>query len=574
MRVLPLAISSLLLLGGTCPPSASPPDAPRIAPRMVRRTEGLAPVRMTPARIVGGFLYPVRGEAGTFEIDAPLVTPRQNRYYSMEIHYAVNGVATLNLQWRQEGGNPVAVQIGDNPCEDGWATRLRLTSLEMTGREVPVSYNEEVDAAIDAGRPVAWITCGENIDEIIAADTVFSNVAILLPASLIEPTGRGVLSARARFITGGPLSEATEITIRQSPATFAAAGDSVVWGQGNTPAAKAAQLFANLIPGSRLIMKAHSGALLKGGDSTTIRGVVDDADCGDAAVPGEILRNKPSVQCQLRDLAKQRCIATNDRVPRFFCDGDPVPQDVADRTLIDFDTGPRIDVAIVNGCINDVGPRRIFLSDFRELFGTNLNALAEETSSRCDLRNAISDFHEVFPNADLYLPTYHFVVSNLSDPSVTGCLAAPASFESLVLLALTTPARQDLHMRSVAFQSSSAAAYAQSAPALDGHGRFGRGRVFVADMRAIFNPATAQAAPATLLWNLNCTGGLFVPTDPVAGQRAIDCTAFFNPTGTNPNSAGEEACLRASAFHPNAAAQLAIATRMRGISDPRLRVIR
>jgi hypothetical protein len=65
--------------------------------------------------------------------------------------------------------------------------------------------------------------------------------------------------------------------------------------------------------------------------------------------------------------------------------------------------------------------------------------------------------------------------------------------------------------------------------------------------------------PSSLLWPLTCAGGaLFAPVDSAAGERAQACTAFYNPNGSNPNSPGEEFCLRTSAFHPNIAGNGAI----------------
>ena len=568
----PVAAMSLALLLQTCPitPPANAPDPPSITPRLVRAPTG-GPVEIVPRQIVGGFLYPVSGAAGVFEVDSPLFTTNTNtKYYSMTVHYTVQGLATLQLEWRKGDGTVVPVPITDGPCDAALVRAVRARAVGESGRDVPIAFDVAPEFELRASRPVAFITCSEtDIDEITVGNgaTVHTNVAILLPASLIEPAGSGTLSARARFVTGGPSSEPTSITIRQAPVTFAVAGDSVAWGQGNTTAAKFTTLLAARVPGSRLIMKAHSGAVLRSGNSTTIRGVPLVGTGGECdtnrGVPGEVPRPSPSVQCQLRDLSTQRCQVTSERIPRFFCDGAPVPSDAPTRP-IDLDAGPRIDFAVVNGCINDLGTTSLFLTGYRNLLGiTNRGDLRSDVASKCDLRNAISDVRDVLPNARIGLFTYHFVGSTASDPTTTGCFATipspvpAAGFPVALIVALTTgPARQDVQNRSADFQSSSVSAYSTSLPALNGNPGFGRGVVLLANMSGIFPPATAQSAPGTLLWNLSCAGGAaFGPVDPVAGARASACTAFFNPTGATPNSVNEETCLRASAFHPDAAAQ-------------------
>ncbi len=564
----PLAAMSVGLLLQTCPitPPANAPDPPSITPRRVRAAAG-DPVEMVPRQIVGGFLYPVSNEAGVFEVDTPLLTTNTHtKYYSMTVHYTVRGLASLQLEWRKDDGTVVPVPITDGPCDAAFVRVLRTRAEFESGRAVPIAFDVPPEFELRAGRPVAFITCSEdNIDEIIVGNgaSVHTNVAILLPASLIENGGSGTLSARARFVTGGPVSEPTSITIRQAPVTFAVAGDSVAWGQGNTTAAKFTTRLAATVPGSRLIMKAHSGAVLRSGNSTTIRGVPLSGTGGacdtNRGIPGEVPRPSPSVQCQLRDLSTQRCQVTNERVPRFFCDGDTVPAGVSTRA-IDLDAGPRIDFAVVNGCINDLGTTSLFLDGYRVFGITNLAALRADVASKCDLRNAISDIRDVLPNARIGVFTYHFVGSNASDPTTTGCFSivppVPGFPAALFVALMTGPARQDVQDRSGAFQARAVSAYAASLPALNGNAGFGRGTVAMANMSTIFPAATAQSAPGTLLWNLSCAGGAaFAPVDPVAGARAPACTAFFNPSGATPNSGGEETCLRASAFHPDATAQ-------------------
>jgi hypothetical protein len=87
-------------------------------------------------------------------------------------------------------------------------------------------------------------------------------------------------------------------------------------------------------------------------------------------------------------------------------------------------------------------------------------------------------------------------------------------------------------------------------------------------MSDLFNRFTGFLAPpfATRLWPLVCAGGQFMrPVDTVRGNRPGPCSEFFNPDGDKPNNASEEACLRASALHPDAAANAEMAVRLRQI---------
>jgi hypothetical protein len=236
-----------------------------------------------------------------------------------------------------------------------------------------------------------------------------------------------------------------------------------------------------------------------------------------------------------------------------------VPNTITDPMTLTFDAGSRYDFLLLTACINDIDAIRL-VADVLE----TLDELKERTRIACDLRRALSDIRTVLPNATVAVMGYHLVVSRQSnlppncDPTraivalggLGGALAALAAQET----------RDKSADRAAVFRLEAKEALFESATALDDGGNGGRGSVRFVNIIEAFRPEHAFGAPSARVFGVTCRGGaLFAPTDPVAGDRAQACAAFFNPTGANPNSVGEEICRRGSAFHPNVAGQIAMA---------------
>ena len=130
-------------------------------------------------------------------------------------------------------------------------------------------------------------------------------------------------------------------------------------------------------------------------------------------------------------------------------------------------------------------------------------------------------------------------------------------------LALTSGyATNEVIDRVAAFREVSSLALDLSAAALDAEDG-GRGRVLFVDMGHIFGVTQAALTSAPLVYGANCDGTMYLgPEDPIADDREAPCTDRFGPDGTNPNDVTFQSCLRASAFHPNRAAQAKIAERI------------
>lgn len=519
-------------------------------------------------RIFGGFIYPGTGSnAGTFEIDAPLRTIAGTPYYSFDITVRVRGLATPDLSWvgGPDGSTPIQqVEQVEGPCDPQAGpverTFMHAQAFQHAGRRISASYNQEIDRFLDGGRSVFWVTCepglpGEVIQE-QGALRVFYNLAVLVPDSVFA-TG-ATLSIVARNAVGGAASPPTQIPVQKTPTTVAVAGDSVAWGQGVPEGLKYySRLFQDIVQrlgSGRLIIRAHSGAPVNFGSGSNL--IANLNGCAPSSINGEIPIGTPTIQCQVRDLSRTRCRIPPGQlgvvpVPDFEC-GEPV----TDRSvMVTFDLGPRYDFVFLNGCINDIGPIDLLLGR------NNLDdppTLINETVAQCDLRNGLGDLRSVLPNASITVMGYHLPVSRMSNVANTGCTTLPPAVavlnpHSLVVVQLAIDGLKDgMAERSEVFRRESNRALESSVMALNQMAAGGRGTVLFVPMTGVFRPPHATLAPSPKTFGLRCTGtAVLAPEDPVAGTRATACTAFINPDGTNPNSAAEEGCLRASAFHPN-----------------------
>jgi hypothetical protein len=454
------------------------------------------------------------------------------------------------------------------------------------------------------------------------------NVAILLPATLVlpppgPPVPDGTLDAVALNLIGGARSAVTSFSIRPSPALIGVAGDSVAWGQGVAEGSKFYRLVAAALPSAaasaitggttvgppRVVVKAHSAGVL-GSGSATIAGAACGTSSSNPLLPtsapvGEVPRRGPNIPCQIRDMAALRCSVTlpptpplaapspdpGPFTPTFICPG-PAPS-------VTFDEGPRFDFVFTNGCINDVGPTAILLG----LNGLIIpSTLVAATTAACDVRLSLPDIRTALPNAVVNHFGYHNIVSLLTDTSGLGCLPPPpaavvaaaaasaagalglpappgppagppaplppcAGFTiddpAAVLCMLgIAPVQASVAARAALFLATSTSIMTSSVAAVAATPADGRGTFRFTPMP--FTPANAILAPASQTWGLTCAGGPLAPVDPVAGPRALACSTAFNPTGTTPNSRGEETCRRASSFHPDTTGHATISATLLG----------
>ena len=539
--------------------------------------------------IYGGFAYPAGNGTTTLELDAPLNTENGTPYFSFTVNARVVGLRGIDPRWAAPAGPETPLERVDGPCQlsAGPVQRVLMESRARahTGRVVPASYDQEIDAKLDAGTALYWVTCHPGAPgEVFGPGnaSVDYNLAILLPKATLAAGGE--LRLRAVQLAGGATSPPIAIPVVPSPTYVGVAGDSVAWGQGLLEQEKFHTRLFNDIDertgSARLRREAHSGAHLRRTDSDGGTPFIADADgCGlNRDVHGEVPRRSPTIQCQVRNLAAEHCRTDGAAlgavaVPVFYCGDDVVPDGIDPSSLVDIelDAGPRFDFVFMNGCINDIGAFAMLLGDS----GLNDTAtLINSINSHCNLNNSLRDLRFFLPNATIAYPGYHFIVSASSSFESTGCqVIAPPGTSLAALQADTVVAAINLYgltasgmvERSELFRSLSRAALQTSILGIDAAGD-GAGKAIFIDMDTVFLAPHATLGPSPRSFGLTCTGtGYLVPEDPMAGERVGPCSSFANPDGQTPNSVQEESCLRASAFHPNLPGNVGMFVRIRNV---------
>lgn len=579
------SLATLLAAAGFTAACGTPPEPDTIpAPIVTARTNG-------GGEIYGGFAFPVGNNSTALELDAPLKTENGAAYFSFTVNVRVPGLRGVDLQWRRPSEGNREIEKVAGPCEPGVGavqrTLMEARARSHTGRVVPASYDQEIDGKLDAGIPLYWVTCEPAAPgEVIAADNSSTdyNLAILLPESLLAP-GSDLRLNTVHFAGDVQGSNFATIPFHTSPTYFGVAGDSVAWGQGLLENQKYyTRLFDDIVARTggegRLRRVAHSGAQLNRPASEGDTAFIADAgSCGTGRnIHGEVPRRSPTIQCQIKALAAERCRTDGTAlgivtVPSFICDNDIVPLgvDEDDLLIIDRDAGPRYDFVFMTGCINDVGP-------FAMLLGNNgLNdtaTLVNSINANCNLNNSLRDLRQFLPNATIGYMGYHFLVSSDTSFDRTGCtfIAPPGTTEAvlqadpvLATMGLSGFSFNGVVARSELFRALSRPALQNSIIGLNAQGD-GAGRIVFINMDPEFLAANATLASQPRSFGLSCTGsGFLVPTDPAAGTRVGPCSTFANPDGSTPNSALEETCLRGSAFHPDLAGNVRMFIRTRMI---------
>jgi hypothetical protein len=595
-------------------PALAQPTVPIAAfptPAVMDRPGGLAlhgpnalPTPVSRLAMMADHIFPISsGEGGGFEVDAPLETGpmypnRDARYFAFRLVFRFSAGSTLEFGWRLSGANEIAFRVVPGPCSGPRAAEERIAmkaaALLWTGREGTAAPNAEARAFLSAGFPLTWPACEpEDIDGPINSPSgtfpsapayAYRRHAFLVPEAVVR--GGGELLERMKR-SDGSSSEATVIAIRRSGVSVAVIGDSVAWGQGLDLPAKAGFVLFNTLtrdpfhplpPMSRFFMRAHSGARIRMDNQNLIAAVSDAACEEDNGIHGEVNRPRPSIQCQVRSLARRACRVRRSQpgtvpVPSFFCDPNDQAGATGDFIEYIFDEGPRWDLVVANGCINDVGADDLILGTNGAASAVKLRAAID---TKCDFNNGLADLREFLPNAQVQVMTYHRPVTPNSDFANSGCLelAAAQSFLNDVTAKLRVEthlmnpfSRDGAAQRSADFQSRSAEVQANSVAENNARARGrGRGIIRTIDLSALFGRFSGFLAPpgATRLWPLVCQNGQYLrPVDSARGDRPGPCSQFYNRTGDQPNNVGEEICLRASAFHPDGAANREMAARLK-----------
>jgi hypothetical protein len=424
------------------------------------------------------------------------------------------------------------------------------------------------------GRALYWYTChpdrpGE-VSRIENGGLVTDyNIAFLVPQLLVTDNAR--LQIVSTSLDGQTVSAPLTVPMVQSRMFFAAIGDSVVWAQG-IPRGQTytEKLFGDLVRrlgvNGRYRIFAHSGARINNaGDSFSIANL-DPASCvSGSTLQGEVPRGRPTIQCQVYAAAHTPCVvgpATNG-IPAFDCSPSAVADAPSNAVITTLNTRPRWDWVVMDGCINDIGARRVHLGEDVEDF-LDLATLISLIDSQCDVRNGLKDVREFLPNAVIAYHGYHRTFSphslnGIRDTCPAGLLNGfiPTAVLPINILgrAVTdTEVGVRISDRSGLFQAQSHTWLLSSVPALNDLGD-GIGKVVYVPFGGIFPPETAVFAPAELAFPLACATPLLEPVDPVADERKIACAEQAALLSLPTISNTEESCKRASAFHPNLVAQ-------------------
>jgi lysophospholipase L1-like esterase len=316
-------------------------------------------------------------------------------------------------------------------------------------------------------------------------------------------------------------------------------GDSIMWGQGLKTPDKTWWRLKNWLQEKtgrqvREKIEAHSGAAI---------------DAPPGAEPftsddGEVNLLAPTINEQV------------DNARKYY--GDP----------------SQVDLILVNGCINDVDVRNLLDA------ATALDQLDVSVKEKCGgrMQSLLHRITREFPNAQIVVPGYYRIVSQLSDDN---------SFARLLVKNLTTQRpesrrmsdkqmRENLVAISELWYQVSTRSLAQAVAAVNAE--LGQSdaeqRVHFAEIE--FSPEHSFSAPDTLLWNFkfgstNLSGlrhaivvltfgtAAYKPDDEVRDKRSKSCKETYQkPKGEREDKEQKErrevkylACRYASLGHPN-----------------------
>jgi hypothetical protein len=330
-------------------------------------------------------------------------------------------------------------------------------------------------------------------------------------------------------------------------------GDSILWGQGLREQQKSWYRVKCWLQGSTgrivdVVVKAHSGALLERSPGQT-----QDYDSANA----EVNLPLPSVNEQL------------DEAVRFY--SDPA----------------KVDVVLVNGCINDV--------DVRNLLNASVdrNLIRERAANSCGAAMArlLRRTTAAFPNAHVIVPGYYRIVSTETEDNafirllVKKLAGPPTSGERLN----DKQRRERLITNSEEFYSVSSASLRAAIKEVNGElgARGSKQKILFAEIQ--FWPEHAFSAKDTLLWTFvfastNLSGfrkllviltfgtSAYKPNDTMRKERVDSCKVTYKkPKGLKESKAQKQnrenyylACRYASLGHPNQMGALIYAEAIKG----------
>ncbi len=328
-------------------------------------------------------------------------------------------------------------------------------------------------------------------------------------------------------------------SIARDPLHMLVLGDSIMWGQGLKTPDKVWSRLRNWLQEKtgrdvRERIEAHSGAAIEATPGSELFTSKD----------GEVNLLTPTINEQV------------DAASEYY--GDP----------------GKVDLILVNGCINDVDVRTLLDAS------TALNLLETSIREKCGgrMQSLLQRITREFPNAYVVVSGYYNIISPLSDDN---------SFARLLVKSLTTQKPEakrmsDKQMRAnlVAISdlwyqvSTRSLAQAVEAVNSDLRQRVAKQRVLFAEIQ--FSPEHAFSAPDTLLWNFmfgstNLSGlrhaivvmtlgtAAYKPNDQVRDRRNKSCKETYKrPKEKKEDEVQKErrekkylACRYASLGHPN-----------------------
>jgi hypothetical protein len=520
-----------LLQGATCKP----------------HPESFLPAKETTLNNISKNLY-MGSTPGIYEADNPLTTIRgaYKDYYAFRINVRTRGYVDFHAEWLSVNGTIIAIQRVEGPCNppyrDPEKAFMERMSLTYTGdKDGPASYNSIIDELLESSKPVYWFTCEPNLPgEFIGEGYVDEDFTFLVPHNLVP--------GKLRIFTTSPNPQNPRgapfvMDISHSSYKMAVVGDSAIWGQGHKREETLWRKLADTI-GQRtgkqveVNVLAHSGSWLSHSNM-----------CANGDIYGEVPRAAPDITCQINTLEN--------------------------REGVNGKWGERVNLLLMDGCINDVDP-------FYIVTGLDsINNLINKTRQKCydTMKETLRKTRRVFPNAKIIVVGYYQIISNnVASPSIFTCvvleaaLAMPA-IEGVVHIAMRgmiPPGLPTLGAvaflinagsRSEKFRTVSDTAIKQAVDEVDEESLLqGDGRILFVPLLE-FDVTHAAFTLDTWLYGYNCnplkvnTFSLSPQDNVVVAEgRRLWCERYWErESDPVKRESGKIVCELASGYHPNLA---------------------
>lgn len=274
-----------------------------------------------------------QGKSDSVELDNPLKYNLNGKFFSY-FSFIINtkqkaGDGEPDFKIMKDNGTLINVPVVANP-KNQEIEFMNTESLKYNGdKESPAIFSNDIAQKLNQGEILCW----KNTEKITGEKTY----SFLIKSDLVKPfkANSKKTSLKLNFKTNATFQDS--INLIRSPIHIAVIGDSVMWGQGMK---RDNYLFTNLKKtledkkGNyvRIANYARSGAVFG-----------DENDSANIDLNGEIASNNPTINSQLKRVVEDyRPYENNDKVELKV---DP----------------KRIDLLIMDGGINNVGPTTIFL---------------------------------------------------------------------------------------------------------------------------------------------------------------------------------------------------------------------